>query len=492
MQEMDNVADTITRHAQERPWAVAILDHSGAVPFVTFDRLMWAAAWHLRRAGVRPGDVVGLSLPHSALYLIAFYALARMGAIAAALPLSDPQVLRERLAKRFGVSWILGAAVAAGVPGIPTIALSTEALKDAPAVLPNGLRSTDREAIWNIRRTSGTTGDPKAIARTHAATFVSYDTVASYYPVANQRTLAVMDFSTAFGMSTAERSFHTGGAVVIAPPGLDAAGFLAMIDRYAITHVYLTANFLSVLLPLLPAESCRCPGLQRLLVTGMAMPESLRAEIRRRFTPHLAVMYGSNEAHGVTMADPWMQEAFPETVGRALPGVELEIVDDEDRPLPVGGIGHVRARSAAMPSGYFDAESDGSTFRNGWIYLGDLGTLTQEGMLFLKGRSNDMMIFDGVKIWPVDIEEALRAHPAVAEAAAFPIPDERHQHLPVAAVLLRQAITSEELLEHCRKLLGIRAPVIVTIETSFPRNAVGKVLRTELAARLQATLSRPR
>lgn len=95
-----------------------------------------------------------------------------------------------------------------------------------------------------------------------------------------------------------------------------------------------------------------------------------------------------------------------------------------------------------------------------------------------------MMNFDGVKIMPADIEEALLRHPAVVEAAAFPASSERHQHVPMAAVTVRSAVTPEALIAHCRQLLGIRAPALIAIEPSLPRNAMGKILRRELSLRL--------
>ena len=242
----------------------------------------------------------------------------------------------------------------------------------------------------------------------------------------------------------------------------------------------------------LPQDGLRAPALKQISVTGMAMPESLRSEVRCRFSRELLIFYASNEASYLTVADADAQERYPETVGAILPGVELEIVDDEDRRLPAGEAGHVRVRTPWMPAGYVNAPGpDSKTFRNGWIYPGDIAVLTAQGQLFVKGRADDMINFDGVKIMPSDIEEALLSHPAVVEAAAFPIPSERHHHLPAAAVILRHAVGGDELMAHCRRLQGMRAPQLVSVEQSFPRNAMGKVLRTELAARLKARLARP-
>jgi len=271
---------------------------------------------------------------------------------------------------------------------------------------------------------------------------------------------------------------------------MSASDLLNRIDTYAITHVYLTPNFLSALLPALPVNQCRCPGLLELLVAGMAMPEVLRSEIRRRMTPNLIIQYGANEIGVMTNADRDMQERFPETVGKIRPRVEVQIVDEDDLPVPPGEPGIVRARAPWMATGYMNLESTvSSNFRNGWIYPGDIGVLNSDGMLFLKGRVDDMMNFDGIKILPADIEEALMVHPAVVEAVAFPVLSAQHHHIPAASVVVRQAISPEELLAYCRQRLGVRSPVFVSIESTFPRNAMGKVVRRDLADKLSKTLS---
>ena len=108
------------------------------------------------------------------------------------------------------------------------------------------------------------------------------------------------------------------------------------------------------------------------------------------------------------------------------------------------------------------------------------------GPAIMGGRIDDMINYDGLKILPSDIEDALLSHPAVLEAVAFPLASSVHHHLPAAAVILRQPASNEELFEHCRKRLGVRSPLIIAIENDFPRNPGGKVLRTELAAKLSA------
>ena len=112
--------------------------------------------------------------------------------------------------------------------------------------------------------------------------------------------------------------------------------------------------------------------------------------------------------------------------------------------------------------------------------------LSPEGALFLKGRADDMINFDGTKIYPADIETTLLQHPAVAEAAAFAIIVQGYRQVPVAAVILQGPATAQELVAFCRARLGLRTPRVVHILDGFPRNAIGKVLKRELAERFSA------
>jgi acyl-CoA synthetase (AMP-forming)/AMP-acid ligase II len=488
---MTNMADTISWHAGHQPWAVAIVENDAAIHYRTLEQMIWRAAWYLRQSGIASGDVVGIALPHSALYLVAVYALARIGAVSTALPKSDPPALRQSLAAKFGVKFVIALSSSGEPSGIPTIVLTSEGLGKAPSAVPASLRAEGGSKPWTIRRTSGTTNEAKGIEISHTCLLEEFRAQTAYFPGPRDRLIAMVPMSLTYGLHMCKRILFAGGCIVVPTSTTDPAIMFETIDRAAITWANLTPNAFDALLPLLPTEAQRAPHLRGLVASGMAMPDALRQAIRGRFSQALSIRYGSNEAGYLTAADAEMQARYPETVGRALPGVELQIVDDEDRPVAAGEAGHVRARTPWMTTGYVNAPAKpGQAFRNGWIYLGDIGVLSPEGMLFVKGRIDDMMNFDGIKIMPADIEDALLAHPAVTEAVAFPMASGRHQHLPAAAVIVRHDIQGDVLLAHCRERLGARSPVYLSIEQSFPRNPGGKVLRNELAGRLEQRLSR--
>jgi len=433
--------------------------------------------------------VVGVTYPHSSLYLVIVYALARIGAVSVALSVYDSLALRTAYARRFEVKWVVAGDAAAALAGVRFVKLQAGDLASLAEPPPAGLRFEAGDHGWFIRRTSGTTSEAKGVVFTHRGDVQEFQARAAFYAGPDDRYLAALDMNMSFGIVECARTLFGGGTIVIPRLPLQAHELLELVDRYAITRLALTPNYFDVLLPLVPQQACRCPTLKDITVAGMAMSDRLRRDVRQRLSPHLMIRYGSNETGPMTVADPAMQEKFPDTVGALQPGVELQIVDEHDAPLPQGEVGLIRVRTPWLPAGYLNLpEAANKVFRNGWAYPGDLGVLSPEGMLFLKGRADDMMNFDGIKIMPADIEEALLQHPAVVEAAAFPASSQRHQHIPMAAVTVRAAVTPEALLAHCRQLLGLRGPVLISIEQTLPKNAMGKVLKRELGLLLAEQL----
>ena len=163
-------------------------------------------------------------------------------------------------------------------------------------------------------------------------------------------------------------------------------------------------------------------------------------------------------------------------------GLTLEVVDEHGTQRPALVSGEIRVSGPGVITSYIDnPEASAKSFRNGWFYPGDLGFMTAEGALVLQGRKDDMMIFDGINIYPAEIEGVLAAHPSVRETAAFSLRHERFQDVPVAAVTLTSEASEKALIEHCRNLLGIKHPKRVFVLEEFPRNPMGKILRRELA-----------
>jgi acyl-CoA synthetase (AMP-forming)/AMP-acid ligase II len=216
-------------------------------------------------------------------------------------------------------------------------------------------------------------------------------------------------------------------------------------------------------------------------VSGAAIAESVLKQAQRCLTPNLLIIYGANEAWNIAVATGDLLARFPATAGYLAPGVELEIVDRQHRPVAPGTLGEVRVRAPGMISGYIDnPEADARHFRDGWFYPRDAGTLTEEGLLFLSGRTDELMNFDAMLVSPQEIEKIVLQYPAITDAAAFGVPHAIRGDVPYVAVVSDKAINTEQLLAHCRSHLGRHAPVAAFQVQALPRNATGKVLRRKL------------
>lgn len=482
-----NVADVISHWAAERPASIAVVENERSISFQAFDDAVWRAVAGLKAQGIRPGDVVGVSLASSALHLVTVYALARLGAVQISLAPDQAPALRQSMIEFFGVSAIVGTEDQPRHPKASLLAADPAWLEAGrPPSGPSAGAAGDA-AGWRIVLSSGTTQAPKGILFSHAREQGWQSRVHSSIATAREgRYLQLIDMSYCYGLRLCMTALLHGAAVVVTG-AIEAESFIATLERHRVTHMAAIPVHLQLLEPVLREERRGYPAVAELTVAGAVMHEPLRRLIRRRLTPHLHVKYGANEVGFLTAASPALQDRFPDTIGCAVPAVEVEIVDDRGRALPDGEIGYLRARGAEFPVEYVrNPEATAKTFRAGWFQPGDLAARDPSGAFFFKGRADDLMNFDGVKIVPTDIEAALLQHPAVAEAAAFPLPSELHQDLPVAAVVLRQAMAVEELLAFCRERLGVRAPKGLFVVPILPRNPAGKVLKRELARQLGA------
>ncbi len=478
-----NVADVIALHARRSPAAVAVVEGDRSWDYASFDLAIWRAAAALRAQGIAPGDRVGVRLPSTALHLVTGYALARMGALQASIPERDAGGGgRAESARRI-------------VAQIDDDDVKASWLEPGDAPRDADLRAGGGDMPWKVVTTSGTTSAPKAVLQTHRMHLAWRAINQAAMPVTGDfRYLSVIPLEFFASFRLCMDVHWGGGTVILAGSAATPEDFIALVERTAANYLYLTPLHLQQLLPSLVEERPRLPGLRRLRTGSMTVPEDLRRVIARRLTSQLAVAYGTNEvgsplafAAGATLIE------HPGSVGFAAPGVELRIVDDAGNTLPPGQTGHVAARMACMPDHYEDNPSASArAFREGWYYPGDLGELSPAGALYLKGRADDLMNFDGIKIYPAEIETVLLGHPAVAEAAAFPLPSDKHQDIPAAAVVARAQVTATELFTYCRDRLGPRTPRRIAVLESLPRNAAGKVLKSELARTTAPLREKPR
>lgn len=422
-----------------------------------------SAAHYLSECGVRQGEVIGISLADETEHLVASLALFHLGAKQITLATFDSPSLHQELAARAGLTRRLTLQVQNAID----IAWSVES-----AV---GVQTAAQLDGMLYLKTSGTTGRSNIVPLTLVQLFQQALRHPEY---ANERLLRLA--SIEHNNSKRHRLYCVlvGGTNVFrTTAGTNLIEFCAQHNVTTIDVSRLHASDL--------ASAHTGTGFSAVKITcaGSALPYEVRRQVLDTVTPHLYVRYGSTESGTMSVAGP-NEHSVDESVGRPVPGIELEIVSAEGARLAAGEIGYIRIFAPGMALSYLDSPVDtAKRFRDGWFWPGDMGKIEQDGSLYIMGRQDDMMILNGINIFPFEIERVLEQHPSVSVAAAFPLDSKIHGQIPVAAVELKadQDISVEELQNFAREHMGLRCPRRILILEKLPRNSRGKILKRALA-----------
>ncbi|MCC7273898.1 MAG: AMP-binding protein [Alphaproteobacteria bacterium] len=483
-----HLAAALLATAEQRPRALAIAAPDRTIAYGALGRAVLGTAAALFAAGVRPGDPAGLVVSDAPNDLIVLFALYRLGVPIVILSPQETAAERRGLLRRIGAGVCVGAAAHRVDDGARHLAYEHLPADGDPARLPPPPAA---DAVAYFNRSSGTTlGQVKLVGITHAQRMAREATLAAAFPRGpDDRHIHLMTLANAFARSAATTMLQCGGAVLFPPP-LREAGALARFAREAgVTIAALSPPYIRDLLRY-PSTGPLLPGV-RLLVGTAALTTDERRRAIAHVTPHLHIGYSTNEAGYLALAGPADLAADIDSVGRALPGVEAEIVDEDLKRLPPGTPGELRFRHPGFPAAYVD-EVAGSTsrFRDGWFYPGDAGTIAADGRITLHGRIDDVINVGGRKVHPTAIESWLADHPEVAEAAVVALPAQRIGQAPVATVVLRRPVAEADLMAACRARGGsLPMPARIVAVPSIPRNRAGKVDRSALIALLRAALA---
>jgi fatty-acyl-CoA synthase len=502
----------VTLQAVVRPDAPAVTDGRRRLTYADLDREANQLAHALVERGVEPGDRVAIMLPNRAEFIVALAALPRIGAtavqvgyrlkgneIAYILENARPRALLHDAAFTGEVEVARTAAgasapthvIVVGADGDPQkksgqIAYR-EALERHAGERPPARRSRDSGGI--IIYTSGTTGKPKGARRKFSQTGL----------------VAVADLMEQVGMGHEDRHlvacplYHSAasafammmltlGASLVVIDHFDAEEVLATVERERVTSAMLVPTMLVRLTALDPAVRARFDVSSLRWILSGAAP--LATETARRFQeafgPILWNFYGATETGLVTLARPEDHTAHPGTVGRALEGNELRVLDESGAELPRGQVGELYVRNSMLISDYHgDEVATRGAMRGGFFSVGDLARLDDDGFVYLASRVHDMVISGGVNIYPAEIEDHLHRHPDVLEAAVVGVPDDEWGERLKAFVVVRPgaALAPDEVIQFCRDgLADFKRPREVVFVDALPRNPTGKVMKRDLRA----------
>jgi acyl-coenzyme A synthetase/AMP-(fatty) acid ligase len=413
------------------------------------------------------------------LHLVTLLAIARIGAIAVPLHTALAPERRILAARRFNAMTVVSGRDDMRLEGLPFVQLSAVDLGRRVPLLPATKTQAD-DPCW-ISLSSGTTGDPKGVLRTHG---YMLDRVAKSTDIRDSNSrLLPLDLNFAVGFGQAMRMLVIGGAVVLSPHR-SPANLAYMVRSHAVTHWLLSPAMAEDILALLEDDDIHFPSVTSLRMLGGAPSPRLLDALLRKFTPHVYADYGTSEVGPVAVASAEMMQRAADCAGHVVPWATVEIVDEEDRLLPAGRSGRLRMKVEQMFDRYhLDEPLTDQRFRDGWYYPHDRARLDADGLLYIEGREDHVFNVSGNKVAFRDVESVLETHPAVREAAAFVLPQAAGRDLLAVAVV---AVTSagaraDELLTWAVQKLGPIAPEKLFFVDEFPRTVTGKVLRDRLS-----------
>ncbi|MCL7378057.1 FadD7 family fatty acid--CoA ligase [Streptomyces sp. 35G-GA-8] len=508
---LTGLSDLLDRHARERPRSRALVVTGDRVPlsYGALAALAGDVADRLGRTGLRRGEVIGLVSANTAEFVVALLGAARAGLVVAPV---DPALPAARLTDRFealGARVVLrGPAAAdtapaalAGFPAWPlrvdishagtaTVALDTAAHAMRPARGAAGELS-ERDAL--VLFTAGTTGRAKMVPLTHANVAASVrDICATYELGPGDATVAVMPFFHGHGLVAALLASLASGGCVLLPERGRFTAHTFWDDVRAVSASWFTAvpTIHEILLDRSATEypGPRAAPLKFVRSCSAPLNTATQRALERTFGAPLLSAYGMTESTHQTTSEPLPEHGYLKqgSVGSST-GARLRVVDRHGRTCPAGTQGEVWVKGPTVTRGYLgDPEGTAHSFTDGWLRTGDLGTLDEDGYLYLTGHIKNLINRGGEKISSEHVEDVLAGCPGVAEAAVFPIPDARYGQRVGAAVVVREGenLGSEHILRYCRnRLSAVEVPDRLDVVAALPHTAKGGLDRRAVADR---------
>jgi acyl-CoA synthetase (AMP-forming)/AMP-acid ligase II len=357
-------------------------------------------------------------------------------------------------------------------------------LADQPTQPPSPF-TRDAGSPKVIIHTSGTTGSPKGAARNASAAGVG--ALTNLLQVVPYRRDDVVfcpaPLFHSFGLATVTFAAVLGATLVL-PEKFDPEGSLAMIEKHRATAASFVPVMIKRIVNLDDEVKARynLATLRVVMASGSAMGEELRKAATKVFGEVLYDLYGSTEAGWVAIARPEDIASHPKSVGKPVPGIEVEIFDKEGNKVEQGDTGEIHVRSEILFEGYTSGD-DETADRDGFMSIGDLGHLDDENYLYVEGRADDMVVVGGENIYPAEIEEVIGSISGVDDVAVFGVEDEEYGQVLCAFVV--GSASEDAVKKACKsELASYKVPRRVEKVKELPRTSTGKVVKRELVESL--------
>lgn len=479
---MTSFAARLTRLAAENPGAPAITCGDRTLSRADLEREAEALARDLAERGVRAGDYVSIVLPNNVTHPVATVATWKLGAVPQ--PLSPKLPVRElaEIIELTQPALVFGSTDARVVGDIPALAPDYQARPVEPGLAP----LPDLVApSWKAATSGGSTGKPKVILAGQPGI---YERVGGYSNLLQLRSdstaLVTAPLSHNGPFMVAALTLLAGGHAVLMPR-FDAEELLRLVDEHQVTFVYAVPTMMTRILKLSPAlrRSFDVSSIETWVHMGGPCPPEVKDAWLHWLGPEKVLeVYAGTEAQAVTLINGVEWLAHRGSVGRPVVG-EIDVRDADGKPCSPGEVGRVwLRRPAGVPVTYEYLGAEAIADADGWESLGDMGSIDEEGFLYLTGREGDMILVGGANVYPAEIESVLMEHPAVLDACVIGLPDEDLGAVPHALVYLSAAVRFDELDEFVStRVAAYRRPRSYEVVDKPLRDDAGKLRRARFA-----------
>jgi long-chain acyl-CoA synthetase len=532
-----SLVDIVEASARDYPDAPALQFFGRTTSYRELNEQISRAAAALRDRGVRPGDPVAIVLPNCPQHIVAFYAVLRLGAIVVEHnPLYTPREMRKQFEDHGAKHAIVWTKVVKTVQEFPAdLAVTTLISVDVIKAMPMGTRLAlrlpiakareSREALYErvsgtiswqdvvrasplpashpkpatddlalIQYTSGTTGTPKGASLTHRNLLSNAAQARAWVPSIVRGdgcvVYAVLPMFHAYGLTLCLTFAMSMGARLVLFPRFDPDMVLEVTKKHPATFLPLVPPIADRLLKAANEKGVSLQGTQVAISGAMALPHELVVPFEAASGGYLVEGYGLSECSPVLMANPVAENRVPGTVGLPLPGTECRVVDPEDpsRDVPAGERGELIVRGPQVFQGYYGKpEETDAVMADGWFRTGDIVTIDEAGFIRIVDRIKELIITGGFNVAPTEVENALRQHPLVEDAAVVGLPSDHSGEEVVAAVVVSPGadLDVEALRDSVREILtAYKVPRRIFVVDELPKSLIGKVIRRQVRDRL--------
>jgi long-chain acyl-CoA synthetase len=491
---LENVARTV----QAWPQRTAIVDGGQSLSFAEFWRRSAAFAASLQDRGLQAGDRVAVVLENSWQYAVAFYGALMAGGVAVPLNAAARATDHAGWAAHSQARFVVGSEASAQWRALPPL------LGDGVQSIACGSPSSEFEMICQaqsapppadcashkpacIHYTSGTTGNPKGVLLSHGNLASNAAAIVEYLQLtADDSMVTILPFYYAYGSSVLHSHLIAGGRLILEQGFTFPHVVMQRVASERATGFAGVPSTFALLLARVDLSTFDLSALRYLTQAGGAMSPAMAARLSAAMPgKRIYVMYGQTEATSrLTYLPPDKLSSKPGSVGIPIPGVQIQVRNEQGEPCTTGEVGHVWAHGPNVMLGYWrNPEATSQVLRDGWLSTGDMGHLDNDGFLHLAGRRSDIIKVGAHRVHPQDVEDVIAELPDIVEVAVAGQDDEVLGEVIHAFVVAREhaSVTVQQVKRHClTRLAPYKVPKEVHMVSELPRTASGKIRRSAL------------